>query len=256
MIILGIFLVSLTIYLLLGLQILALQVDSGNRPVTGIRLYLEGKRSDHLAIHLQHLSSLPSIVQLSDDHRHEPIEEPVERAYFEPVNWSIFSHVCTAPVQYNGGHIDDSAFIVTRAWFEVKIIGVKKVLFLRLGFSMVASARIRRSEWDGPSTLSRRSGVLSMLISTRFSASLNPPPEKPVKVDVNSAVFPGGPPSVTRAPKMSNFVDTNEMVRGPEHLPGYWVITGAKLCVEGGRISIKAKYSLLAIMSEESMMLM
>lgn len=77
-----------------------------------------------------------------------------------------------------------------------------------------------------------------------------------MKVDVNSAVFPGGPPSVTRAPKMSNFVDTNEMVRGPEHLPGYWVITGAKLCVEGGRISIKAKYSLLAIMSEESMMLM
>jgi hypothetical protein len=34
------------------------------------------------------------------------------------------------------------------------------------------------------------------------------------------------------------------------------VITGAKLCVDGGRISIKVKYSLLAIMSEESMMFM
>ncbi|KAJ6925900.1 MACPF domain-containing protein NSL1-like isoform X1 [Populus alba x Populus x berolinensis] len=231
------------------------QVDSGNRPVTGIRLYLEGKRSDHLAIHLQHLSSLPNMVQLSDDLRQEPTHEPVERGYFEPVNWTIFSHVCTAPVEYNDAHIDDSASIVTKAWFEVKVVGMKKVLFLRLGFSMVASARLRRSEWDGPSTLSRKSGVLSMLISTRFSAALNPP-EKPGKVDLNSAVYPGGPPLPSRAPKMSNFVDTKEMVRGPEDPPGYWVVTGAKLCVDGGRISIKVKYSLLAIMSEESMMFM
>ncbi|KAF2303293.1 hypothetical protein GH714_016404 [Hevea brasiliensis] len=238
------------------LYVNTMQVDSGNRPVTGIRLYLEGKRSDRLAIHLQHLSILPSILQLSDDHRYETIEEPVERGYVEPVKCSIFSHVCTAPVRYNGPHIDDSASIVSRAWFEVKIIGMKKVLFLRLGFSMVASARIRRSEWDGPSTLPRKSGVISMLISTRFSAGLNPPPEKPVKVDVNSAVFHGDPPSPTRAPKMSNFVDTKEIVRGPDDAPGYWVVTGAKLCVEGGRISIKVKYSLLAIMSEESMMLM
>jgi len=35
---------------------------------------------------------------------------------------------------------------VTKAWFEVKLMGMKKVLFLRLGFSAVASATIRRSE--------------------------------------------------------------------------------------------------------------
>ncbi|XP_007025556.2 PREDICTED: MACPF domain-containing protein NSL1 [Theobroma cacao] len=230
------------------------RVDTGNRPVTGIRLYLEGKKSDHLAIHLQHLSTLPTILQLLDDHSYEPSEEP-ERGYLEPVKWSIFSHVCTAPVEHRGSRFDDTASIVTKAWFEVKAVGMKKVLFLRLGFSMVALARIRRSEWDGPSTLSRKSGVFSMLISTRFSSGLNPP-EKPLKVDLNSAVFPGGPPSPTKAPKMANFVDTKEMVRGPEDPPGYWVVTGAKLCVEGGRISIKAKYSLLTIMSEESMMLM
>ena len=195
------------------------------------------------------------MVQLSDDLRQEPTHEPVERGYFEPVNWNIFSHVCTAPVEYNDAHIDDSASIVTKAWFEVKVVGMKKVLFLRLGFSMVASARLRRSEWDGPSTLSRKSGVFSMLISTRFSAGLNTT-EKPGKVDLNSAVYPGGPPLPSRAPKMSNFVDTKEMVRGPEDPPGYWVVTGAKLCVDGGRISIKVKYSLLAIMSEESMMFM
>uniref|UniRef100_A0A2P2JT54 Uncharacterized protein MANES_16G030700 n=3 Tax=Rhizophora mucronata TaxID=61149 RepID=A0A2P2JT54_RHIMU len=236
------------------LYVNTMQVDSGNRPVTGMRLYLEGKRSDHLAIHLQHLSTLPNIVQLSNDQSYEHINEPVEQPYFEPVNWSIFSHVYTAPVQYNGSQIDDSTSIVTKAWFEVKLVGMKKVLFLRLGFSMVTSASTRRSEWDGPSTLSRKSGVFSM-ISTRLSARLNPP-EKPVKVDVNSAVFPGGPPSLQRAPKMSNFVDTKETVRGPEDPPGYWVVTGAKLCVENGKISVKAKYSLLTIMSEETMMLM
>ncbi|PPS13436.1 hypothetical protein GOBAR_AA07149 [Gossypium barbadense] len=94
-----------------------------------------------------------------------------------------------------------------------------------------------------------------MLISTRFSSGLNPN-EKPTKVDLNSAVFPGGPPSPTKAPKMTNFVDTKEIVRGPQDTPGYWVVTGAKLCVEGGRISIKAKYSLLTVISEESLMLM
>ncbi|CAL5345015.1 unnamed protein product [Camellia sinensis] len=227
------------------------KVDSGNRPVTGIRLYLEGKKSDHLAVHLQHLSTLPQSLQLLDDPSYKPIDEPNERGYFEPVKWSIFSHICTAPVQYDGARIDDSASIVTKAWFEVKVVGMKKVLFLRLGFAAVASARIRRSEWDGPGTLSRKSGFMSMLMSTTFSTAMIPP-EKPTKVDLNSGVYPGGPPLPKRAPKLMFFVDTKEMVRGPENSPGYWVVTGAKLCVEGGRITIKAKYSLLTIMLEDS----
>lgn len=224
-------------------------MESGNRPVTGIRLYLEGKKSDHLAIHLQHLSSLPTSIKISDDHIYEPIDD---RAFFEPVKWSIFSHVCTAPVEYHGAHFDESASIVTKAWLEVKVVGMRKVLFLRLSFSMVASARIRRSEWDGPMMSSRKSGTLSMLISTRFSTGLDSNEKKPAKVDLNSAVFPGGPPLPKRAPKMSSFVDMKEMVRGPEDSPGYWVVTGAKLCIEGGKITVKAKYSLLTILSEES----
>ncbi|KAM1815945.1 hypothetical protein FF1_000398 [Malus domestica] len=40
------------------LYVNTLKVDTGNRPVTGMRLYLEGKKSDHLAIHLQHLAAL------------------------------------------------------------------------------------------------------------------------------------------------------------------------------------------------------
>ncbi|XP_022955164.1 MACPF domain-containing protein NSL1 isoform X2 [Cucurbita moschata] len=229
------------------------KVDSNSRPVTGVRLFLEGKKSDHLAIHLQHLSTLPKTIQLSDDLSYGPIDEPEEKGYFQPVKWSIFSHVCTAPVQYNGSLIDDdTASIVTKAWFEVKVIGMRKVLFLRLGFSTVASAKIRRSEWEGPSTSSRKSGLISTFISTRFSTGLQQPEAQP-KIELNSAVYPDGPPLTVRAMKMLNVIDTKEMVRGPENSPGYWVVTGAKLCVEGARISIKVKYSLLTILSEDSM---
>lgn len=227
------------------------KVDSGNRPVTGIRLYLEGRKSDHLAVHLQHLSAPPQSLQLSDDPSYDPSKEPIDRNYLEPVNWSIFSHVYTAPVQYNGARIDDSASIVTEAWFEVKVVGMKKVLFLRLGFSTVESATIRRSEWDGPTTSSRKSGFMSSLISATFTTGASPI-EKPPKVDINSAVYPKGPPAPSKPLKLSSFIDTREMVRGPEDPPGYWVVTGAKLYVEGGKISVKAKYSLLTIMLEDS----
>ncbi|RAL44777.1 hypothetical protein DM860_003536 [Cuscuta australis] len=228
------------------------KVESGNRPVTGIRLYLEGKRSDHLAIHLQHLSTLPQSLQLTDDLTYEPFDVKTERDYFEPVKWSIFSHVCTAPIEYHGARVDDAS-IVTKAWLEVKAIGMKKVLFMRLGFSAVGSALIRRSEWDEPLSSSRKSGLISMLITTPFSTTkLNQHPEKAVKMDLNSAVYPGGPPAPARPPKMTHFVDTKEMVRGPEESPGYWVVTGARLFVEDSRIRIKVKYSLLTITTEDS----
>ncbi|KAL7089013.1 hypothetical protein ACP275_13G162600 [Erythranthe tilingii] len=247
-------------FTLLGpkLYVNTVKVDTCNLPVTGIRLFLEGKRSDHLAIHLQHLSTLPQSLHLSPDHTYEQVDESIDKAYFEPVKWSIFSHICTAPVEYHGARIDDSASIVTKAYFEVKGMGMKKVLFLRLGFSTVASAVIRRSEWDGPSTSSKKSGLMSMLMSTPFSSALSQQQDKnkkAVKVDLNSAVYPGGPPRPARAPKMAHFVDTKEMVRGPEDAPGYWVVTGAKLCVEVGMIRIKVKYSLLTIVSDDSFLM-
>jgi len=232
-----------------------LQVDTGRRPVTGIRLFLEGKRSDCLAVHLQHLSALPKIMQLSDDHDHtcQPTNHPVERGYVEPIKWSMFSHVCTAPVEYKDLCAEDAAPIVSRAWFEVKSMGMKKVLFLRLGFSILASAKHRRSEWDGPSSLSRKSGMFSNIISGRFSGGLNPTPQESQKPDINSALYPAGPPAPTKAPKLSKIVDTKESIRGPEDFPGYWVVTGAKLTMEGGKIGIKAKYSLLTFISEDSL---
>ncbi|CAO2842879.1 unnamed protein product [Amaranthus hypochondriacus] len=242
-------------YSLMGpkLYVNVVPVETGNKPVTGIRLFLEGKRSDRLAVHLQHLASIPKIIQLSDDHSSLQSDEHLKRDYIEAIRWSIFSHVYTAPVEHNHLSTVDCAPIVTRAWFEVKSVGMKKVLFLRLGFSMVASAKLRRSEWDESNTLSKKSGMFSK-ISGRFSGALNPPPE-PQKPDINSALYPDGPPAPSSTPKLSNIVDTKEMIRGPEDHPGYWVVTGAKLCMVGGKISIKAKFSLLTIMidSDDSM---
>ncbi|KAJ0971779.1 hypothetical protein J5N97_019738 [Dioscorea zingiberensis] len=234
------------------LQVNTVPVDSENRPVTGLRLYLEGKKNNRLAIHLQHLTSIPGIIQLSED-TDSPADDELcnQRDYYEPIKWTLLSHICTAPVQYSSARIDDSASIVTKAWLEVKDIGVRKVLFLRLSFSNVASMKIRRSEWVGPASLSRKSGSISSLISSRFSASQTPTPAP--KVEVNSAVFPGGPPVPIRVSKMSKFIDTTEMTRGPDDLPGYWVVTGAKLCVDGGKISLKVKFSLLTVMSEEDL---
>ncbi|KAK8938976.1 MACPF domain-containing protein NSL1 [Platanthera zijinensis] len=195
-------------------QVLSLhEVDSGRRRVTGIRLYLEGRRNDFLAVHLQHLSALPRIFHLSDEHNHATDDlDANQRSYFEPFKWARLSHACIFPVQYSGAHIGASSSIVTSAWLEVREISTRRVLFLRLGFSHVASMRIRRSEWDGPTSIPRKSDSISSFISSRLSSVL-PPPPKP-RVDVNSAICPGGPPTPVRVTKLAKFVDTTEIARG------------------------------------------
>ncbi|GJZ29060.1 hypothetical protein Tco_0573707 [Tanacetum coccineum] len=115
--------------------------------ITGVRLYLEGRKSDRLAIHLQHLSSVPKTLELSDDFGNKPNDEPIGKRLnylMILVIIDVFSHVCTVPVDYNVTRINDSASIVTKAWFEVKGVGMKRVLFLRLGYSMVRPVKIRR----------------------------------------------------------------------------------------------------------------
>ncbi|EEF49140.1 conserved hypothetical protein [Ricinus communis] len=224
------------------LYVNTIPVDVGIKPVTGLRLYLEGKRSNCLAIHLQHLSSMPRTFQLEDDQVGN-ISDPVsERRYYEKVQWKSFSHVCTAPVES-----EDELAIVTGAHFEVGDSGLKKVLFLRLHFSKVVdAAALRRSEWDGSPAMAQKSGIISSFISTRFSTVQKPPLKQP-DLNINSAVYPGGPPVPAQAPKMLKFVDTTEMTRGPQDSPGYWVVSGAKLNVDQGKISLRVKYSLLTV---------
>lgn len=224
-------------------------VNVGRRPVTGVRLFLEGKKCNRLAIHLQHLSTLPKILQLFDDDDGET--EEASRKYYEPVQWKSFSHICTAPVECSGTLIGDPASIVTGAQLEVRVEKMKKVLFLRLRFSRVVGASIRRSEWDNSPNINQKSGILSTLISTHFTSAQQPP--KPTPVNINSAIYPGGPPVPVQVPKLLKFVDTTELTKGPQDMPGHWVVTGAKLCVDGGKISLRVKYSLLTISLEDSM---
>jgi hypothetical protein len=218
------------------------QVDVGKRPVTGLRLYLEGKRSNCLAIHLQHLSSLPKIFQLEDDPSGNFCQKPFDRKYYEKVQSKYFSHVCTSPVES-----DEDLSIVTGAQFHIENHGLKKILFLRLRFSTVLGATVvKHPEWDGSPGLAAKSGLISTLISHHFTTVQKPPP-RPADVNINSAIYPGGPPVPIQAPKLLKFVDPTEMMRGPQETPGYWVVSGARLLVEKGRISLRVKYSLLTV---------
>lgn len=217
-------------------------VDVGKRPVTGLRLYLEGKRSNRLAIHLQHLTSLPNTFQLEDDPNGNFRRDSYDRKYYEKVQWKNFSHVCTAPVES-----DEDLSIVTGAQLQVENYGIKNILFLRLRFSTVSGAtKVKHPDWDGSPGLAHKSGLISTLISHHFTTVQKPPP-RPADVNINSAVYPGGPPVPIQAPKLWKFVDTTEMVRGPQETPGYWVVSGARLVVEKGRISLRVKYSLLTV---------
>uniref|UniRef100_A0A5B7BA07 MACPF domain-containing protein n=1 Tax=Davidia involucrata TaxID=16924 RepID=A0A5B7BA07_DAVIN len=222
-------------------------VDVGKRPVTGLRLYLEGRRSNRLAIHLQHLSSLPKIFQLEDDPNGNFRQESYDHKYYEKVQWKNFSHVCTAPVES-----DEDRSIVTGARLQVGDYGFKKILFLRLRFSTVSNAvAVKHPEWDGSPGLGRKSGLISTLISHHFTAVLQKPSPQQADVNINSAVYPGGPPVPVQAPKLLKFVDATEMTRGPQESPGYWVVSGARLVVEKGRISLRVKYSLLTLIPDD-----
>lgn len=224
------------------LYVNTIPVDVGKRPVTGLRLYLEGKRSNRLAIHLQHLSSLPKVFQLDDDPVSNFFRESYDRKYYEKVQWKNFSHVCTAPVES-----DEDLSIVTGAQLQVENYGIRNILFLRLRYSRVSGAAVtKHPEWDGSPGLAPKSGLISTLISHHFTAVQRPPP-RPADVNINSAVYPGGPPVPVQAPKLLKFVDTTEMTRGPQDNPGYWVVSGARLVVEKGRISLRVKYSLLTV---------
>ncbi|KAB1208552.1 hypothetical protein CJ030_MR7G000284 [Morella rubra] len=147
-------------------------VDVGKRPVTGLRLYLEGKRSNRLAIHLQHLSSLPKIFELKDDPSGNFRQESFDRKYYEKVQWKNFSHVCTAPVES-----DEDLSIVTGAQLQVENHGFKNILFLRLRFSTVLGAMaVKHPEWDGSPGLAPKSGLISTLLSHHFTTVQKPPP--------------------------------------------------------------------------------
>uniref|UniRef100_A0A7N0U488 MACPF domain-containing protein n=1 Tax=Kalanchoe fedtschenkoi TaxID=63787 RepID=A0A7N0U488_KALFE len=199
------------------------QVTAGRKPVTGLRLVLEGSKGNRLAIHLQHLASLPKILQPHWD-THVAIGAPKwqgpeeqDSRWFEPIKWKNFSHVSTAPIEHTETCIGDlsGVHIVTGVQLGVWDFGTKTVLYLKLLFSKVPGCTIRRTVWD------------------------------------HSPASPSGSfPSTSHSPdsstnKLLKIVDLSEMAKGPQDAPGHWLVTGAKLGVDKGRILLRLKYSLL-----------
>ncbi|XP_020105858.1 LOW QUALITY PROTEIN: MACPF domain-containing protein CAD1-like [Ananas comosus] len=200
------------------------QICVGRKPVTGLKLSLEGSKQNRLTIHLQHLSSLPKIlVPHWDSHvaigppKWQGPEEQDSR-WFESIKWKNFAHVSTAPIENTETSIGDlsGVYVVTGAQLGVWDFGAKSVLHLKLLFSKVPGCTIRRSVWDhSPSSHSTQ------------------------KVDEVSSS------SSSEGSKLAKIVDMSEMSKGPSDSPGHWLVTGAKLGVEKGRIVVRVKYSLL-----------
>ncbi|XP_059664682.1 MACPF domain-containing protein CAD1 [Cornus florida] len=212
------------------------QVIVGRKPVTGLRLGLEGSKHNRLAIHLQHLASLPKILQPHWD-SHMAIGAPKwqgpeeqDSRWFEPIKWKNFSHVSTAPIEHTETCIGDlsGVHIVTGAQLGVWDFGAKSVLHLKLLFSKVPGCTIRRSVWDhSPSNMSaqRHDGASASLLNDRTEDK---------KGDGSG-----------HTGKLAKIVDKTEMSKGPQDIPGHWLVTGAKLGVDKGKIMLRIKYSLL-----------
>lgn len=169
--------------------------------------------------------------------------------YFEAIGGKYFSHICTAPVKYDPKWATrkDVSFIVTGAQLHVQKHESKSILHLRLLFSKVSHAFIVQSSWvQSSSEFSQKSGFFSA-ISAPISG--NQEKEKKPVVIVDSSVFPTGPPVPVRTQKLLKFVDTSQLCRGPQDSPGHWLVTGAKLDLEKGKICLRVKFSLLNICS-------
>ncbi|CAK9144476.1 unnamed protein product [Ilex paraguariensis] len=207
------------------------QISVGRKPVTGMRLSLEGLKQNRLSIHLQHLASLPKVLQPYWD-THIAIGAPKwqgpeeqDSRWFEPVKWKNFSHVSTAPIEspetFIGNH--SGVYIVTGAQLGVWDFGSRNVLYLKLLYSRLPGCTIRRSLWD-----STPNDKLRKLVSTS-----------------NSSDSSSGSGENIVGNKLGKFVDMSEMSKGPQDPPGHWLVTGGKFGVEKGKIVLRLKYSLL-----------
>ncbi|KAK1416232.1 hypothetical protein QVD17_32021 [Tagetes erecta] len=228
------------------------QVAISKKPVTGMRLYLEGMKCNRLAIHLQHLSETPVLFRDKID---EAINwrgsEMADARFYEPVQWKTHSHICTAPVKYDPDWAvpgNNASFIVTGAQLHVKKHDSKNILHLRLLYSRVSNSCIVQSSWTiGPINQSQKSGFMSAL-STTLSGTGNLDKElKSSDIVVDSGVYPNGPPVEVPTPKLLKFVDMTQICKGPRDNPGHWLVTGAKLHMHKGKICLLVKFSLLNI---------
>ncbi|KAF3323731.1 MACPF domain-containing protein [Carex littledalei] len=237
------------------LQVSTSQVSSENRPVIGLRLYLEGRKCNRLAIHVLHLSSIPSMLtspnlppQMAPQWQGS---EDSDAAYIEPVSWRRYSCICTSVVKHDPiwlNRVTDGVFIVTGAQLVTKGTWSRKVLHLRLLYSHLPDCTIRKTEWARAPAASQKGSFLSTIsttLSTPFMQKENTIAPKHEPAQLNSGVFPDGPPVPVQYRKLLKFVDMSEVLRGPHDIPGHWMVTAAKLVKENGKIGLHVKFALL-----------
>ncbi|EOY05047.1 MAC/Perforin domain-containing protein isoform 1 [Theobroma cacao] len=228
------------------------QVSSDLKPIVGLRLFLEGKKCNQLAIHVQHLSSLPNIMTFtsgrpcqwrgSDDYNSSD-------QFLEPVRWKRYSNVCTSVVKHDPNwlkEVSSGVFIVTGAQLLNKGKWPKTVLHLRLLYTHIPNCTIRKTEWAAAPETSRKTGFLTNLSTTfTFTQRAVTEQQKQAPTALNSGVYPDGPPTPIRSKKLLKYLDVSEVVHGPHDAPGHWLVTAAKLVNEGGKISLQVKFALL-----------
>lgn len=208
-----------------------MQISVGRKPVTGMRLSL-GAKQNRLSIHIQHLATLPKILLPYWD-THVAIGAPKwqgpeeqDSRWFEPIKWKNFSHVSTAPIENQpDSFIGDLScvYIVTGAQLGVWDFGSRNVLYMKLLYSKLPCCTIRRSLWDHALENSKKVPSLNCSHSGDSSS--------------------GSVENI--GTKLAKFVDTAEMSKGPQDPPGHWLVTGGKLGVEKGKVTLRLKYSLL-----------
>lgn len=219
-----------------------------------MRLYLEGKRNNRLAIHLQHLSHTPEFLKARTDKlpQWRGTDTTSDDRYYEPVQWKKFAHACTMPVKYDPSWSTDTgetAFVVTGAQLHVQNYSSTSVLHLRLLYTEVQGYTVSQSKWArNPSQFSGKSSFLSMSFTGSSSGFERGKNEIQV-AHVDSGVFNINPPVPVGTVKLLKFVDTCQITMGPQDSPGHWLVTGAKLDVEKGKIMLHVKFSLLTPVS-------
>lgn len=213
-------------------------------------------------MHLQHLSNTPFMLQQNKIDPEPPTwrgsDDIGDDRYFEAINWKRFSHVCTVPVKYDPNWTSSNktaAFVVSGAQLVVKHHETKSVLHLRLLFTKVSDCFLVQSNWtESPSQLSQKSTSSGLFSAISTSISGNNWVREKVQPDddqviVDSSVFPTGPPVPLQLQKFVKYVDMSHLCRGPQDNPGYWLVTGAKLNLVKGKISLQVKFSLLNMSS-------
>ncbi|AQK52638.1 MACPF domain-containing protein At1g14780 [Zea mays] len=234
------------------LQVSTSQVSSSQKPVVGLRLYLEGRKCNRLAIHVQHLSSVPSMIGDSvassmSEWRESQDSDP---GYVEAIQWKKYSCVCTSVVKYNPEwhkRAPGGVFIVTGAQLVTKGAWSKKVLHLRLLYTHIPNCTIQRTEWTNAPAASQKGSFLTTISTTLSSpfTQRDTHQGKHEPVQLNSGVYPDGPPVPLRSRKLLKFVDISEVVKGPHDVPGHWLVIAAKLVKERRKIGIHVKFALL-----------